>query len=177
MQIRIAPTLLLATAFLLAGIACSNQKKVALRFVADYEQVQGWFDVPLEAGVAHSGRFSHKVERNQEFSHGFALPLAQLDTAAWQTVTATAWVNCIDMTDPVLFTLDLMIPSENEHLQTVYYNIQSDVNRQPGIWQKVSVQMKVPNERRTEGAVLKAYFWNNRQQQFWIDDFTLTLQP
>lgn len=176
MQLRIT-TVFFIHACLFFCTACSTQQPASDHFFADYEQTQGWYDIPLETGIAHSGSFSHKVARNNEFSHGFSLPVATLKKKPFQSVTVSAWVNCIDMNEPVLLTVDVMVPATNEHLQTGYFDIQPEIARQTGVWKKVSMRMQLQDSLLAEGAVLKAYFWNNRQQEFWIDDFSLTLHP
>lgn len=154
--------------------SCGKKQSTALQFNFDYEHSFGWMDMTLEKGIAHSGNYSERIAADKEYSHGFTLSLAQIHSAPVKKMKAGVWANATEINAPVYLVLDVFVPGTNEHLKFVQKDLAPLLQKKGG-WRFFSAEIDL-SSIKTKDAIVKAYVWNSRQQNLWIDDFTIEFE-
>ena len=154
--------------------SCGKKPSNTIQFKFDYEHSYGWMDLTLEKGIAHSGLYSERIAADKEYSHGFTLSLTQIHSAPVKKMKVGVWANATEINAPVYLVLDVFVPGSNEHLKFVQKDLAPALQKKAG-WRFFSAEIDLTGLQKRE-AIVKAYVWNSRQQNLWIDDFSIEFE-
>ncbi len=166
---------LLTAFFLLLLTGCSKNKTENARFTYDYEQALGWENIQLEKGVAHSGSFSEKLTGEKEYSHGFFLPLAQVENGPYKKMKVDLWANAITINAPVYLVVKAYNPQTDQEYKAVQKDLAPELRNGTG-WHHFSESLDLSTLKTNDPVFVKAFIWNNQKQALWIDDVTVAFE-
>jgi hypothetical protein len=139
----------------------------------DFEQNQpGWGGFRSER-FAHSGRYSLRMSRDFRYSPGLSIPTWDLTTSdsSWIRADASFYYTC----KPSANVVFLVITSVHKGILYKYRLTELMAKRfSPGRWNRVSMTYLVPVSSNEHDS-LHVFFWNNGEEECFIDDFEISL--
>ena len=130
--------------------------------------------------ISHWKKESHTVvftvngSEDREYSHGFSLPITQINSSPVKKMKAGVWVSATEINAPVYLVLDVFVPGSNKHLKFIQKDLSPLLGKKGG-WHFFSAELNL-TDLTTRDAIVKAYVWNNQHQNLWIDDFSIDFE-
>lgn len=119
-------------------------------------------------GVAHSGKFSSKIDSVNQFSLVFEDQLANIDKSLPKGINFSAYGCALQPNTPVL-----VVMSVNNEKAYKAYSLDS-LFTTTNEWKAMSAKFELP-ENLASDDVLKVYVWNKQKGEFLVDDYKLEL--
>ncbi len=155
--------------------ACTNEKSKivsepgATEISSDLENISWMNQYTLVKEVAHSGRFSSKVDSINRFSFGFSNTFMHISDTLPLSVDVSAWIyySQKDINNSLVLSID---SSGNN----IYYKgiPLTDSIKAINTWQQIKTTFELP-KRILPSELLKIYVWNNDKNPFYVDDLKL----
>jgi len=118
--------------------------------------------------LAHSGKYSEKMDEKREFSISYSRPLADFSSAGNASITAKVWF-AGHATDAKLV---MSFESGGKSFEWHAADLQA-FNLEPGKWQQAIISRPLPKMKSVDD-VMKVYVWNPGHAVFYIDDFSVS---
>jgi hypothetical protein len=121
--------------------------------------------------LAHSGKFSQKMNEHVEYSINLVKKLADFSSVENGTVTASVWINSKNADN------DGKLVLEFDHNGKSFEWYSADIksfNLEPGKWQHVLLSRSLPKPIGGDDS-MKAYVWNSGKNIFYVDDFEVRI--
>lgn len=122
---------------------------------------------------AHTGLGSLKLSKEKPFSRGFGMPIGDLKGKGDNWIRVTGWF---------FFTgnagnkdLNVVITCNHQGTPYKYYLKSLAETGAPGVWNRVTIDYKIPDDFPDKADEVQAYFWNTGDQVCYIDDFSVEL--
>lgn len=146
--------------------------KPHFNFMTDFEN-DNWGDETKlrNEELAHSGKFSQKMNEHSEYSINFNKRLTDFTSIQNGTVTASVWINLKDADNDGKLVLEF--DSQGKSFEWYSADIKS-FNLEPGKWQQVLLTRPLP-KRKASDDMIKSYVWNPGKKTFYVDDFKITI--
>jgi hypothetical protein len=147
--------------------------KIQLPDATDFEDNHWGDELKLRTDeLAHSGKYSQKLDDKTEYSISFTKPLSSLQPPENKLVTAIAWVNAKEKDN----NAKLVLSFESGGKAFEWYSASvASFNLKPGEWQKVTISRPVPKMKGNDD-VMKVYIWNEGKKTFYVDDFEVRVE-
>ncbi len=151
-----------------AGID-SNKDTVDV-YKTSFEKKEGCKDVSeTSSEIYFDGKYSLKLNKNNEYSIGITKPILELDTK--KTIIISSFIFCkegntshlvvsVEKENQTLFREELFIPEKIKEIE---------------VWKEISMKSILPNNLPKD-AILKIYFWNPSENNFYVDNLSIILQ-
>lgn len=117
-------------------------------------------------GVAHSGKFSSKIDSLNEFSLVFEQRLGDMNSALPKTLNFQAYALALKPDTKVLMVVSV---NNNKYYKTAKMDTLFTTLNQ---WKEIKASFELP-EGLLEDDVIKAYVWNQKIGELIIDDYNL----
>ena len=144
----------------------------------DFENLAGWIPdaANLSKEKAHSGQYSIKVDKDNEYSITYRNLLGQLSPSRIRGVRVDAWAFTPEKNTPALLKISLNKTAGGEPAMTESIDLASQV-KEPGKWEKVSKEIVFP-ANTNYSSQLVVYLWRaDGGSTAYIDDVVLTALP
>lgn len=119
-------------------------------------------------GVAHSGRFSSKIDSIEQFSMVFEDQLSNLDSKMPKKVNFSAFGSAVKPNTPVLIVLS--VSSDKVYKTASADSLFTTLNE----WKPINAQFELPDNLAGDD-ILKVYVWNRQKGEFLVDDIKVEL--
>jgi len=146
--------------------------KSHFNFVTDFENDTWGDETKLHnEELAHSGKYSQKMNEQLEFSINFSKKITDFNSIPNGNVTASVWINSTDADNDGKLVLEF----DNNGKSFEWYSADiKSFNLKPGEWQLVLLSRTLPKPKASDD-IMKAYVWNPGKKVFYIDDFKVTV--
>lgn len=141
-----------------------------------FDELAGWLGIAPQPTLtnekAHSGRYSIKVDANNEYSISYTKPLGQLSEARVAKFKVDAWVWAPSANDKALL-VSTFGETGSKPLSWVGFDV---VKASPtyGQWTQVSEIIEVP-ATSTANTLFTIFLWRiNATQPTYLDDLTIS---
>ncbi len=148
----------------------NENKAVAGVFSSDLEAT-GWMNLfTLSKDVAHSGRYSSRVDSINQFSFGFREFASIIADTIPKKVDIDFWMLCLQT--GIKSTLVLSIDSVDKNI--FWHGIElADSVKAPNKWQEIKATVDLPENIMATDKI-SIYVWNKEKRTFYIDDLKVT---
>lgn len=148
----------------------NENKPVAGVFSSDLEAT-GWMNqFTLCKDVAHSGRYSSRVDSVNQFSFGFREFASIIGDTIPKKVDIDFWMLCLQT--GIKSTLVLSIDSVDKNI--FWHGIElADSVKTPNKWQEIKTTVDLPENIMATDKI-SIYVWNKEKRTFYIDDLKVT---
>jgi hypothetical protein len=157
--------------------AGSDKPKNSLTFSNDMEyastKVPGWVnETTVNEGLAHSGKFSVRMDSTREFSYGFQQILGNLNKNVPNKIIVRAWVYS-GVPDPDASCVVQILEGD----KSVWWDSAGLKSRMPKAnqWTDITFTFKIDKEVFPTSQV-RIYIWNQYKYKFYIDDMDITFE-
>ncbi|MCC2545883.1 carbohydrate binding domain-containing protein [Hymenobacter sp. BT175] len=161
--------------------ACSNSDTAApdtakLITKMDFESVEGWMPPTpsLTREQAHSGRFSVKVDGNNEFSMGYSNLLGRVAPSRLRKIKVQAWVYLASEKSQARLGVQITDPVSGKELFGDGIALGEQVKEYKK-WKEVSKEISLP-DNVTATQNLKVFLWRaSASDAAYLDDVQLSI--
>lgn len=119
--------------------------------------------------IYFDGKYSLKLNKNNEYSIGITKPIVELGTK--RTINISSFIFCkegntshlvvsVEKENQTLFREELFIPEKIKKIE---------------VWKEINMKSILPNNLPKD-AILKIYFWNPSENNFYVDKLNIILQ-
>ena len=131
--------------------------------------IWGGSGVNLDSTIVHSGKFSFKLDGQNEYSPVFTSHLADLNNGKFDKIRVTLWAFSPDS----LTNMPIVISIENAG-KGGYIWVSSHIENfiEPQKWGQAFFNFEVPKIISADD-VLKIYVWNAEKKVIYLDDFEI----
>ncbi len=163
---------------LLALTACGGESETVDKNVlmhTDFDSLNGWIPASpsLTKERAHSGQYSLKVDKGQEFSLTYSAALGQLSSSRIRSIRVDAWVYLTNKDAKARWGVITKEVAGGKDLSSDGFDLQSQV-KEFGKWTKVSQEFKLPAEA-TYTSQLVMFMWGpGLNVPVFVDDMQVT---
>lgn len=170
-------TLLLALSLALLT-ACGHNTEPddkELLMYNDFDSLVGWIPeaTSISKGQAHSGQYSLKVDKGQEFSLGFSSVLGQLSSTRLRGVRVEAWAYLPKKEDKARLGFIVKDAVGGKELLGDGLDLQEQV-RESGKWIKISKEFTLPASASYNSQLLIFVWGPGLNGPVYLDDIQLT---
>jgi len=117
-------------------------------------------------GVAHSGKFSSKIDSLTEFSLVFEQRLGDINSSLPKTLNFQAYALALKPDTKVLMVVSV---NNNKYYKTATMDTLFTTLNQ---WKEIKASFELPDALNQDD-ILKAYVWNQKKGELIIDDYNL----
>jgi hypothetical protein len=173
------PILLLLCAVLLVSCtesASDDSANAKYIMKNDFESLAGWLPAnnSLTTEQAHSGKYSIKVDKSQEYSMGFGDLLSKVTSRKPHRVNLSGWAYLPSNKATAHYQLQILDPSTG---QSIFQDgiILSDQIQAYKTWMKVEKEIDLP-ENIVSAYEIRVYLWRaSAEEPTYIDDVALKI--
>jgi hypothetical protein len=171
------PLLFLATAFLASCSGSNSTSATGADVLAgnDFESLDGWAppSPSLTRDLAHSGKYSVKIDGNTEFSLGYSAPLGKLSNVRIQKIKIQAWAYMVSANSKARLGIQLIDNNTNKEIFGDGINY-GDQIKQYGAWTEITKEVTLPSNI-TATQVFKLFLWRSgASDTAYLDDVRIT---
>lgn len=158
-------------------ISCSKKKdgkaseNAKLVFTSNMDCFDCWANTnTLKQGIAHSGRFSSRLDSTVEFSYSFVQQYKNLNSGKAKKVNVKIWgyFPNADIRAQLVISIDSV--NKNKFWESAKLD---DKIKNANTWTEVTFSAALPLNI-SENDVLKVYVWNPKKRTFYVDDMEVS---
>lgn len=141
----------------------------------DFESLDGWTppNPSLTRDVAHSGKYSVKIDGNTEFSLGYSAPLGKLSNVRIQKIKIQAWAYMASDKSQARLGVQLTDNQTGKEIFGDGINY-SDQIKKYGTWTEITKEVTLPSDI-TATQVFKVFLWRaGASDAAYLDDVRIT---
>jgi hypothetical protein len=123
----------------------------------------------LSKDVAHSGRFSSKIDSVNQFSFGYSAPFNVISDTLPISVDVSAWIFFPQL--KINGSIVISIDSVSKNIFWKGIPIKDSI-KYANQWQEIKATFEIPKKILPTDNV-KIYVWNDDKRTFYMDDLSL----
>lgn len=142
----------------------------------DFESLAGWIPAngSLNAEQAHSGKYSIKVDKGQEYSMGFSDFLGKVSAHKPRKVKLSCWAYLSSSNSGAQYQIQILDPVTGQRIFQDGITLANEV-RTPRTWMKVEKVIDLP-ENVAYTHEIRTFLWlASPQEPAYIDDVALSI--
>jgi hypothetical protein len=175
---KIVPLLGLVSAILSAcsGPEPSNPDATKLITSNDFESLDGWIPAApaLTRDQAHSGKYSTKVDANNEFSVSYFSTLGRMSPSRLHKVKVQAWVYLASSKSQARLGMQIVDPNTGKEVFGDGINLANQVKSYKK-WVEIEKEFTLP-ENISADQVMKLFLWRDSAgDTAYLDDVKLSI--
>jgi hypothetical protein len=148
----------------------NNGQAPGTKLVSNDLENNSWMNQnTLVKDVAHSGRYSSKLDSLNQFSFGFSNNFASISDTLPISVDVSCWLYFPQ--NGIKTSLVLSVDSANK---SIYWKaiILTDSVKTANQWKEIKATLEIPKKIMPTDN-LKIYVWSSDKRTFYMDDFSL----
>lgn len=152
----------LSIALLAALAACSSETtKEDPNYLLgnDFDNLESWLPATpsLTRDVAHSGKYSVKVDGDNEYALGFNNQLGKISSSRLKKIKLQGWAYMVSNRSAARLQLQIVDPATNKEIFSDGINLADQVKGYRN-WTKISKEITLP-DNVASNQTLKVYLW------------------
>jgi hypothetical protein len=153
--------------------ACSGNKPdtgPGTKMIASNLEDLSWMNqFTLVKDVAHSGKFSSKLDSVNQFSFGYSAPFNNISDTLPMSIDVSVWIyyTQLKISSSIVISIDSI--GKNIFWKGIPLN---DTIKTANQWQEVKATFEIPKKVMPTDNV-KIYVWNTDKRTFYMDDLKL----
>lgn len=142
--------------------------KIAYSSDMEYEKWMG--GDKLVKDIAHSGKYSSRLDSNNAYSFGFTQLLSEIGDTIPKVVSVNFWLHYPEI--GISSQLVISIDSAGKNIFWLGHPLKDSIS-QPNQWKEIKTSFTLPENLQPDNKI-NIYVWSNDKRTFYMDDLTIS---